>query len=705
LLGGGTGRGLRRIAGRGGGGRVPGVPESSSHGSLQALAAYVGERELLLVLDNCERLTTECAALLDVLMPQAPGLRVLATSQGVLGLPGEAVYRLAPLIVPGPSATAETAEVSPAVALFADRAAHALNGFKLTAENVGSVVELCRRLDGMPLAIELAAAHARLLSPAQVLERIGDRFALLASRSSTVPARQQSLGAALDWSYDNCSEAERLLWCRLSTFPGSFDLSAAEAVCAGARVPNVAATAGQLVDRSVLTSEPHASGMRYRMLETIREYGRRKLRESSGTDDALSEEQLRVRHLDWYAEQTAEFERSWFGPGQREWLDRLRLELPNIRAALSFAADRPASTERGLMLAGDLSWFWRASAIREGEQWLARLLRSTAGPSAGRARSLVAVALLLSARGQQEANQVAEEALATAEEFDSTLVPRARAIRAISMAGQGSEETTEVLQTALSDAQRSGSVSDRILAMHSIAWSLGLAGHVAEAEKYYAASVALSEEFGELSWRGAIQLRHALVAWTQGDLPLMTAAATDALRAARLVDDRFTSANAVCLITAAAVVGRRDRLAARLFGAAERFWEDAGGSIVATPPWQRLLEDAKDRCRAATGAAVFDEHYQHGRQEPFEDAVAEALGERPPRAEIPLARLDFGLTRRELEVVDLISHGLTNKEIAQGLVISVRTADTHVQNVLTKTGFNTRSQVAAWHAAHAQAAH
>jgi DNA-binding CsgD family transcriptional regulator len=237
--------------------------------------------------------------------------------------------------------------------------------------------------------------------------------------------------------------------------------------------------------------------------------------------------------------------------------------------------------------------------------------------------------------------------------------------------------------------------------MHGLAWSLAVAGRFTEAERYFAEVVALSTEAGELWWRGAMQFRHALAAWLHDDLEIMATAATDALRASRLVSDAYTCANAVSLIGVASV-GRQDLLAASLFGAAEQFWDEAGGSIVTTPPWRALLDSAKARCRARAGAAAFDAQYRRGRRLSIEDAINAALDERPARPSGPLPRGDFGLTRRELEVVDLVSQGLTNKEIAQRLVISSRTADTHVQNVLTKTGFNSRSQVAAWRAAQAR---
>lgn len=678
------------------------VPESSGRDSTDALAAYVGDRELLVVLDNCEQLRAECVSLLAAVLPLAPGLRVLVTSQEVLGVPGETVYRLKPLVMPDAPESADIAEVAPAVALFADRAASALNGFRLTEDNVVAVIELCRRLDGLPLAIELAAAQARVLLPSQVLDRLSDRFQLLTRSRSAVPARQQSLRAAVEWSYTHCGEVEQLVWKRLSVFPGSFDLAAAVALCSDLGPVDVESTIGELVDRSVLMSEPHASGMRYRLLESIREFGRLKLADSSERHDGPSEEELRLRHLDWYTRQASEFDRAWFGPRQRESLERLRMDLPNIRAALSFASESPARTDRGLRLAGDLSFFWRVTAFREGEQWLARLLEADGEPSTGRARALVALAWMLSAHGDPRATAIADEAVATAERFEPSLVPQAKCILATPAGGQDPASTIAPMQAALAEAERLGTARDRAFVMHNLGWNLGLAGQLIEAEHYFAGSVALCAEAGELSSRGAMQLRRALVRWMSGDLEEMAAMATEALRASRVVDDAYTSANAVSLI-AVASVGRRDRLAASLFGAAERFWTDANGSIVTTPPWQALLDGAKDRCRMLLHGPAFDQGYRHGWDHGLEDAIAAALGERPERRVVPLAQRDFGLTRRELEIVDLVTQGLSNKQIAQRLVISSRTADTHVQNVLTKTGFHNRSQVAAWRASQVQA--
>jgi non-specific serine/threonine protein kinase len=309
---------------------------------------------------------------------------------------------------------------------------------------------------------------------------------------------------------------------------------------------------------------------------------------------------------------------------------------------------------------------------------------------------------LLAAREHPQVNTVAEEAQSAAETFDPSLVPQAMALRASSMAGQDLAKAITLLETAFAEAERMGSTEDMALALFGLGWNLGAAGRITEAERALADSVALCANAGDLSMRGAVQLRRALVRWLQGDLELMTSAATDALRASRLVYDRYTCANALCLIGVAAV-GREDHLAAMLFGTAERFWEDADGSVVATPPWQDLLNAAEVRCRATLAGAAFEEQYRRGWQRPMDDAISAALNEHPAPAGVRLALHDFGLTRREIEVVDLLSQGLTNKEIANRLVISPRTAETHVQNVLSKTGFKTRAQVAAWRAAQLRA--
>lgn len=676
------------------------VPERAERDSKEALQTYLADRDLLVVLDNCEHLRDASAALLAALLTHAPGLRVLATSQEVLGLPGEAVYRLEPLAVPYPSEGVKQAEMSPAVALFADRAANAMNGFQVTAENVSAVMELCVRLDGMPLAIELAAAHARFLTPAQILERIDDRFHLLSTRgSSGIPPRHQSLKAAVEWSYDLCSKPERLVWSRVSVFSGAFDLSAAESVCHGAGLTRteVAEAIAELVDRSVLISEPHAWGMRYRLLETIREYGRQMLVEAEGGEYAISETVLRSRHLDWYAAMADEFDDLWFGPQQHELLERLHADLPNIRTALSFAVEHPDHTLTGLRLVGSLNFFWRVSAMREGHTWLERLLMANPRPSQARARALAALAWILGARGHQEGPAIALEALMVAQKLDAERVPRALFVRGVLMSQIDPREARPDLERAIAEAQGIGSTADQAYALFGLAWSLGLDGEPDHAETTFLASRAVCERAGELWWRGVVDLRRSLIAWKHADVERMRTAAMEALQASRQIPDLLTCADAVAVI-AVAQVRTNSRQAAYLLGAAESYWEDAGGSIVRTSPWWPLITQAKHQCREALGSTAFDEQCRAGRGNRLQAAIASATGERTRQKPQQPKVDDFGLTRREHEIVHLIAQGLTNKEIAARLVISARTAETHVQNVLMKTGFSTRNRVASWYA-------
>lgn len=675
------------------------VPERPDRDPVEALRTYLADREVLLLLDNCEQLADACSALLAETLPWAPRVRVLATSQEVLGLPGEAVYPLQPLVVPDIGKGLGSAATSPATALFADRAASALNGFRVTKANVDAVVAICRRLDGLPLAIELAAAHARTLSPAQILDRLDERFQLLATRSQVVPARHQSLRAAVEWSYDLCNKPERLVWSRLSVFPATFDLSAAEAVCAGEGLTaaEVAEAVKDLVDRSVLISEPRPWEMRYRLLESIREYGQDMLRAAAADQvQTVSLAVLRSRHFDWYAALADRFDRAWFGPHQHELLEQLRAEVPNIRAALSFTAEEPARTERGLMLAGSLGFFWRVSAMREGQNRLIRLLKAETTPSSGRARALIALGWLMTARAEQEGEPVVSEALSVTERFEPDRVARARLLKGALLTQRNPPQALPEMKQAVAAAQRIGSTEDTAYALFGLGWTLALAGSPDEAELRFRESRALCEAAGELWWHGVVDFRRSLIAWLHGDLELAAATAVDALRASRRVPDLLACADAICVV-GATEVGRDDRHAAYLFGAAWRYWDDAGGSIVCTPPWDSLLADAKERCRSAIGSTVFDERSGKGRDDGLVVAAAAVLGERPYSTRPQQPAGNFGLTRREFEIAGLIAEGLTNREIAANLVISIRTAETHVQHVLAKSGFTTRSQVAAWY--------
>lgn len=318
-----------------------GLREQSTRSLDAQLAEHLAHRRMLIILDNCEHLLGHCASFADGLLHTADQLRLLATSRTTLGIGGEHLFTVPPLPVPlcyGDSGQGDSGHgptpASEAVELLVDRARVVQPGFTVTEENGDAVVALCTRLDGLPLAIELAATRLRSLGVEQVVERLADRFRLLTGGSRVALPRQQTLRALIDWSYDLCSPEEQLLWTRLSVFTGGFDLCAAEHVCAGADLPpeHVLDRVSHLVAQSILLTEQRAGRVHYRMLETIQEYGRERLGESG------EEGRLRQRHRDHYLDLVERITAQWCGPEQADGLRRLRAEQDNLRAALDWSA-------------------------------------------------------------------------------------------------------------------------------------------------------------------------------------------------------------------------------------------------------------------------------------------------------------------------------------------------------------------------------
>ncbi|MFE1874563.1 ATP-binding protein [Streptomyces sp. NPDC059496] len=323
------------------------------------LAEHLVGRRLLLVLDGFEQLVDECADLVRELLRRCPGLRVLAAGRRPLDLDGESVFPLAP-----PAA-------EEALALLAARASAADPAFAVTAENRAALVELCARLDGIPLALELAAGRLRTLSPAQVLARLEDRFVLLTGGARGGLARHRALRTTIGWSHELCTPAERLLWARLSVFAGQFDLDAVEYVCAGPDLPVEAVLdlVGELLAQSLLVREETPAGVRLRMLETVRMYG-------AGWLESLGDAgRLRRRHRDWYVGLATWCELDWFSPRQQEVAALVEAELPNIRLALECCLDEPDEAHLGQYLAGTLWFYWAGCGrLTEGRHWLDRTL-------------------------------------------------------------------------------------------------------------------------------------------------------------------------------------------------------------------------------------------------------------------------------------------------------------------------------------------
>jgi non-specific serine/threonine protein kinase len=367
-----------------------GVRDQSATPPAEVLIEFLSTRQLLLVLDNCEQVVDAAAKLAETLLRACPEMRILATSREALGIGGETVMPLSPL--PCPDTYSDATGLGPgndAVALFTERAAAAVPGFALTAKNTATIAQICSRLDGLPLAIELAAARLRAMSPDQILDRLSDRFTLLTRGSRRAPTRQQTLAWSIGWSYDLCTSEEQQLWGRLSVFSGSFELQAAEEICGyNMGAEDFDDLVSSLVDKSILLRTEEGGVVRLRLLDTVRDYGRERLEQ---TGDYW---QLRRRHCDWYRQLARDAEAGWFSASQVRWLDRVQRELPNLREALAFSISEGG--QDGLDFAADLHQFWfLRGPFSEARRWLDRALASAPSePTTARARALYAACLI-----------------------------------------------------------------------------------------------------------------------------------------------------------------------------------------------------------------------------------------------------------------------------------------------------------------------
>jgi predicted ATPase/DNA-binding CsgD family transcriptional regulator len=379
--------------------------------SVEVLREYFEARRALLVLDNCEHLLAACATLVETLLRSGDGLVVLATSREPLAIPGELTYRVPSLGAPSETDSLEDIERTDAVRLFVDRAAQARPGFTLTEENVASIATVCRGVDGIPLAIELAAARVRMLSPQQIAIRLDDRFQLLAGRARTVEPRHQTLRASIDWSHELCCEEERILLRRLSVWTGGFTLAGAEAVSADTPLSRheVMDLLAGLVDKSLVDTEELGEDVRYGLLETIRHYAAERLADSG--EIAATQ----ARHLMWCVELAERAEPELVRQDARAWLQRLEPEAANLRAAF----DRALATDpqAALRLAAALTFFWLMTGrLVEGTAYLTRAADAAPEGSAMRGKVLWGMAELTHWSGQHAtAAEYAEQAYADGE--------------------------------------------------------------------------------------------------------------------------------------------------------------------------------------------------------------------------------------------------------------------------------------------------
>jgi non-specific serine/threonine protein kinase len=649
------------------------------------LAEHVGGRRLLLVLDNCEHVLSAAAGLVGRLLRAGPELRVLTTSREPLGLEGEVVYQLAPLAQPE------------AVTLFRERAQAATPGFEVTPGNEGVVARLCRTLDGIPLAIEFAAVRLRALSLDQIVEHLEGEVEVPSPAGHGRPERQQTLRATMRWSHELLSEPERVLWRRLSAFAGGFELEAAQRVGSDEVLSpsNVLAGVVGLVERSVVVRDPRddPGGLpRYRLLEPVRQYGREQLR-AAGEEAAV-----RRRHRDWCAALATAQAARWWGPAQREVLERLDAEHENLRAALAYCREASQEAPAGLAICADTWFFWHAQRhASEGRRWLADLLELVPEPTARRAAGLAALGTILMLQNDAvPAIPLLEEAEALARRLreDRTTAQVLGRLAMVAAARRDLDRAAAATAEAVALARQVGHAE-------TLATALSQAARVAMGQRdieraivLYRECIDLCRDAGERWLRQRALLPLAVALSDLGEHAGSQRLGRESLRIARdLGDDRMMVWSIEGLAWSRAAEGRGED-AATLLGAAAAVRGDEPASQYGGD------RERTERCRAAAvaaiGEAAFQRAWGRGAGLDRESALALASGEPVSPARAGRRALDSPLSEREREIAVLVADGLSNRDIADRLYISVRTAENHVSHILVKLGLRSRAQLTRW---------
>jgi len=689
----------------------------------------------LIVLDNCELVARSCAELVGSMATQCPNVRFLITSREPLRVHGETIWRVLPLGLPVKNASTEQVAQAESVMLFIERAKLAEPGLHVDQSNAGVIAELCRRLDGLPLALELAAARVGVLSPSQILARLDDRFNVLEESRQSRPARQQTMQATMEWSYDLLSDQERLLFRRLATFTGSFNLDAAVAVCEIDPLKSGAVLdlLGQLIDRSLVSATGAVRGeIRYRLLETTRAFA----------SDLLAAEpdapEISARHAHLYASIAIEAGRRLGGPDADNWIELVAEEMDSMRAALIWAI---ASDHRlALDMCANLAGYWDFHGwLFEGRHWLERTLEvSNDVASPERAAALTSAGMLAFRQGDHvAARRYHELSVDSAEAIgDHALTARALAGLGDVLVQSGEPESAmnryqasidlfraenDVLSVARGLSRLGGVHNVRgefetaeryyqesLAAFRQLADKVGMANQLfsiggtrlfakkyQSARNYLSESLALRRELGDtlgIAWSSAwvacadIQLGHHQAACP----PL-----ADGLKGCEEAGDLRGFSIALDIALGLFAAAGLPRVAVRMASAAASLRKTGGFEGM---PW--LAQEA-ERTAAQARTELQPDEVEH--QEMLGAALTPKAALRFALEQITAiagssATPASQLTRRELQVAELVAEDLTNREIAGRMRISERTADSHLQHAMGKLGFKSRAQMAAWHA-------
>jgi non-specific serine/threonine protein kinase len=544
------------------------------------------------------------------------------------------------------------------------------------------------------LAIELAAARLPAMSPEQILGRLTHRYTLLTRSNRGAPTRQQTLRLCIDWSFELCTACEQLVWGRLTVFAGSFELDAAEAVCATGLAPGeLLDTLTSLVEKSILIREEQGSVVRFRMLETLREYGYEKL-EQTGEDVPV-----RRRHRDWYEALALDAEADWISTRQADWITRLKREQPNLRDALEFSVDDDPAA--GLRTAAALRWFWGSQGgYSEGRRLLDRLLARQSGPPTLEwVKALYCASVMANLQGDLQAGTTLVEQARTLTAHTSDPMMRALVAYADGMLALYSGDLPHAsshLETALTEFSERGERTLETSILYSLGLAYGLSGSTQRAIECHERVLAITERYGEKTYRAHSLWAMGIAVWRQGDTDHAFRLVEQALKLARQVQSPRVAASCIEALAWIACERRDAARAAVLMGAAEGLARSVGSSAVIHSNLLVYQEESDQKARKKLGGAAFAAFHCKGQGMSFDAAIAYALDEQPTATSTPDTTPSTRLTNRERQVADLITEGLTNQAIADRLVISPRTAQGHVEHILTKLGFTSRTQVACW---------
>ena len=664
-----------------------GLVETTRLSSEEALLGALKESQTLLVIDNCEHLIEGCSALIERLLASCAEVRVLATSREPLGIRGEITLPVPPLSLPGPDRLWTTRDLAgyEAIRLFQERAAAARPEFSLDDSVAESVAGICHQVDGLPLAIELAAARIRSMSPDEILDRLDDRFSLLTRSAGSAVSRHQTLRATIDWSHGLLTNPERVLFRRLAVFAGGWWLPDAEGVCSdeGLPEPSIMELHSRLVERSLVVVNALAPGpARHRFLDTIRSYAADRL------DEVGERPALRQRHFEHFLSLAEAYQENRMKGGSDASLPELAAHRDNFRAALNWGSR--SDPEGTLRLTSALEDFWRMIGAAEGWAWLQRTLPSCSEHSPYRVRALIAAGMLSAyVPAYAEGAGLLREALSAARRLGD----RAGEAWAELWLGRlaffrdASPEAEQHLERALAVHEEIG---DRLGTVRSLAL-LGflqslIFERTSEGDTKIERAATVARDNGDGWGEGYAHMMLSVCAAEARDTERTVLHAGMALRTQSLGPLLAIPLQAL----AAAGVERDPAEALRLLGGAAAHLERTG-TLEPTFLWRRA-EATRERAEELIGVEAAARSLEEGRKMTSEEAIARALSEPADlRSQRP-----GGLTPREAQVAALVSRGRTNREIARALHISVRTVESHVDHCLTKLSLSNRTQLAVW---------